>query len=305
MPAHSDHHGHHHHAHHHDHGGDERRVGLAFLVLAGFTLLEVTGGLLSGSLALLADAGHMASDAAALGMSWLALRVGRRPADIERSYGYRRLEVLAAFVNGCTLFVIAGWIVAEAASRIAEPVPVRGMLMLLTAIAGLFANLGVFYILNGANRRNLNIRAAWLHVMGDVLGFAVAILAAIVILFTGWTTVDPILSILVAGLILKSAAGIVRGSGHILLEGTPPGVDPEMLKQDLVATIPAVAEVHHIHAWSLTEEETVVTFHVRTSPDADPASVIPLINQRLKHRFGIAHSTIQVDPGPCPDEQHC
>lgn len=268
-------------------------------------LLEILGGVLSGSLALLADAGHMASDTAALGMSWLALRFGRRPADPERSYGYQRLEVLAAFVNGCALFVVALWIVVEAAFRLGSPVHVQGGLMFVTAVAGLLSNLAVYRILHGANRQNLNIRSAWLHVLGDVLGFVVAILAALVILWTGWTPVDPILSVFVALLILHSAWEVVRSSGHILLEGTPQGFDPEALKADIVASIPAVAEVHHLHIWSLTAEETLATFHVRSTPEADPAALIPEVNRRLKDRFGIAHSTIQVDPGACPDEHHC
>lgn len=312
MPEHSHRHAAHHHGHPHgqDHGhgfetADERRVRLAFLTILGFMLLEILGGLASGSLALLADAGHMASDTAALGMSWFALRIGRRPADPERSYGYQRLEVLAAFVNGCALFLIALWITAEAGWRLGTPVPVAGGLMFATAFAGLLANLAVYRILHGANRKNLNIRSAWLHVLGDVLGFVVTILAALVILWTGWSPVDPILSLLVALLILHSASGIVRSSGHILLEGTPQGFDPEILKADLLAAVPAVAEVHHLHIWSLTAEETLATFHVRSVPDADPADLIPQINQRLKERFGIAHSTIQVDPGACPDEHHC
>ncbi|MBV8651616.1 MAG: cation transporter, partial [Alphaproteobacteria bacterium] len=168
------HHGHGHHGHSHHHGAgttDERRIFAAFLIIAVVMVVEVLGGLLSGSLALLADAGHMVSDAAALGMSWLALRIGKRPADAERSYGYRRFEVLVAFVNGCTLFVIAGWIVIEAARRFLAPHPVLGGTMLAVAVAGLVANLVAFLVLNGGNRNNLNMRSAWLHVLGDLVGF--------------------------------------------------------------------------------------------------------------------------------------
>jgi cobalt-zinc-cadmium efflux system protein len=302
----SDHHGHDHH-HGHSHGAavtDERRIGWAFIIIFIFMLVEVVGGLMAHSLALLADAGHMVSDAAALGMSWAALRLGKRAADAERTYGYKRLEVLVAFVNGCTLFVIAAWIVFEAIRRFAAPQEVLGGTMLVVAIAGLLANIVAFLVLNGGNRENLNMRSAWLHVLGDLLGFVVAIIAAGVILVTGWSPIDPILSILVAVLILKSAAQIVKSSAHILLEGTPPNLDLNALRADLVTVLPGVAEVHHIHAWSLTEERPLVTLHVRCTPGADPRSIIPAINRRLKDRFGITHSTIQVDTGECQDEHH-
>ena len=302
-----DHHGGHRHHHGHSHGAavtDERRIGWAFIIIFIFMLIEVVGGLMAHSLALLADAGHMVSDAAALGMSWAALRLGKRAADAERTYGYKRLEVLVAFVNGCTLFVIAGWIFFEAIRRFAAPQEVLGGTMLVVAIAGLMANIVAFLVLNGGNRENLNMRSAWLHVLGDLLGFVVAIIAAGVILLTGWSPIDPILSVLVALLILKSAAQIVKSSAHILLEGTPPNLDLHVLRADLQTALPAVAEVHHVHAWSLTEEHPLVTLHVRCTPDADPESIIPAINRRLKDRFGITHSTIQVDPGECQDEHH-
>jgi cobalt-zinc-cadmium efflux system protein len=297
------------HRHHqgYSHGSavtDERRMGWAFVIIFIFMLVEVIGGLMAGSLALLADAGHMVSDAAALGMSWVALRLGTRAADTDRTYGYRRLEVLAAFVNGCSLFVIAGWVVFEAIRRFAAPVEVLGGPMLVVAVAGLLANVAAFLVLNGGNRENLNIRSAWLHVLGDLLGFVVAIVAAGVILLTGWSPIDPILSVVVAILILRSAGQIVKSSAHILLEGAPPGLDLRALRADLAAALPAVVEVHHVHAWSLTAEQPMVTLHVRCKPDADPKSIIPDINRRLRTRFGITHSTIQVDHTDCLDEHH-
>jgi cobalt-zinc-cadmium efflux system protein len=297
------------HGHHHGHSHgvgvtDERRIGWAFMIIFSFMLVEAVGGLMAHSLALLADAGHMVSDAAALGMSWAALRLGKRAADAERTYGYRRLEVLVAFVNGCTLFIIAGWIVFEAIRRFLTPMEVHGGTMLVVAIAGLLANIVAFLVLNGGNRENLNMRSAWLHVLGDLLGFVVAIIAAGVILLTSWSPIDPILSVLVALLILKSAAQIVKSSTHILLEGTPANLDLGALRADLATTLLAVAEVHHVHAWSLTEEQPLVTLHVRCTPGADPQSIIPSINRRLRDRFGITHSTIQVDPAECQDERH-
>jgi cobalt-zinc-cadmium efflux system protein len=301
-------HGHagHDHAHHHGAAGstDEWRIGWAFVIIFVFMLVEVAGGLISGSLALLADAGHMVSDAVALAMSWAALRIGKRPADHQRSYGYRRVEVLVAFVNGCTLFVIAGWILFEAVRRFADPVEVLGGTMLVVAIAGLLANIVAFLVLQGGNRANLNMRSAWLHVLGDLLGFVVAIVAAVVILFTGWSPIDPLLSVLVAILILKSAGEIVKSSAHILLEGTPPGFDPGAVRDDLIGAVPAVVEVHHIHAWSITQEQSLVTLHVRCASDCDTTTVVTAINRRLKERFGLKHSTIQIDHEDCEDEHH-
>jgi cobalt-zinc-cadmium efflux system protein len=313
-PGHDDHRhhgGHEHHGHHHHHGHghaggltDERRVAGAFIIIFAFMFIEAAGGLISGSLALLADAGHMVSDAVALGMSWAAFRIGRRPADPDRSYGYQRFEVLVAYSNGCTLIVIAVWIVFEAARRFAAPIEVLGGPMLAVAVAGLAANIAAFAILNGGNRDNLNIRSAWLHVLGDLLAFIAAIVAAAIILWTGWSPIDPILSVLVAALILKSASEIVKSSAHVLLEGTPPGLDLRALPADLTASVPGIADVHHVHAWSISAEQPMVTLHVRCKPDADPAAVIQAINHRLKDRFGVTHSTIQIDPADCTDEEH-
>ena len=258
--------------------------------------IEVGGGLIAGSLALLADAGHMVSDAAALGMSWTAIRVGKRPADASRSYGYRRLEVLVAFVNGCALFVVAGWIVFEAVRRFSAPVPVLGGTMLIVAVAGLLANIVAFLILNGGNRANLNMRSAWLHVLGDLVGFIVTIIAAGIILETGWSLIDPILSVLVALMILRGAYGVVRESSHILLEGTPSNLSADAMRGDLLAAIPAIADVHHIHIWSLTAEQPVVTLHVRCVSDNDASRIMTAVNQRLREKFGVAHATIQIDP---------
>ncbi|HXC54758.1 MAG TPA: cation diffusion facilitator family transporter [Rhizomicrobium sp.] len=296
-------HSHDHSGHSHTHGiSDARRIGWAFVIIFVFMLVEGAGGIVAGSLALLADAGHMVSDAAALGMSWLAIHIGRRPADAARSFGYRRLEVLAAFVNGCTLFVIAAWILIEAGLRLRAPTPVLGGAMLGVAVAGLLANLGAFFVLNGGSKENLNMRSAWLHVLGDVLGFVVAIVAAGVILATGWYPIDPILSVLVALLILRSAWQIVNASAHILLEGTPAHLDADVLASDLIASVPGVADVHHVHIWSLTSEQPHVTLHARCQSQGHDARIIAGINARLKAKHGIAHSTIQIDVEDCADE---
>ncbi|MDR3377452.1 MAG: cation diffusion facilitator family transporter [Verrucomicrobiae bacterium] len=293
--------------HPHDHDGhrhaagvtDERRIAWAFFLIFSFMIVEVAGGLISGSLALLADAGHMVSDAAALGLSWWAFRLGKRRADARRSYGYKRMETLVAFVNGLALFMITGWIIYEAVRRFAQPAPVLGKTMLMVAIAGLLANIAAFFVLHSGNRENLNLRSAWLHVLGDLLGFMVAIVAAVIIMLTGWFKIDPLLSVLIALLILKSAAGIIKSSGHILLEGSPSGIDEAALKQDLLENVADLAEVHHIHTWSLTGEQALVTMHVRAKPGCDALPLVPAVNERLKQQFGISHATIQIDSTDC------
>jgi len=292
------------HGHHHAAGADERRVAWAFAIITAFVAIEIAGGVIASSLALLADAGHMVSDAVALGMSWAALRIGRRPADLLRSYGYRRLEVLVAFANGCTLFIITAWIAFEAAWRLATPRPVLGGPMLAVATAGLIANAAAFLVLSGGRRSNLNVRSAWLHVLGDLLGFGITMLAASIIMLTGWSRADPILSLLIALLIARSALEIVRSSSHILLEGTPIGLDVASVRADLAGALPGIQDVHHVHAWSLTEEQSFITLHVRVTADADLDSLVPAISHRLEDRFGIRHSTIQVDHSECTDERH-
>jgi cobalt-zinc-cadmium efflux system protein len=295
-------HGHSHAGHNHLHGvTDQRRIGWAFLIIALFMIVEVVGGVLSGSLALLADAGHMVSDAAALGFSWAAMHYGRRPATAQLSYGYKRLEILAAFVNGCALFVIAAWIIVEAVQRFFAPVHVAGGMMLAVAFAGLASNIAAFFILHGGNRENLNLRGAWLHVLGDMLGSAAAIVAAGVILLTNWTPIDPILSVFVALIVLKSAWGIVRSSAHILLEGTPDGLSLADIKADLEANVAEVRDAHHIHAWSITAEQHLLTLHVHPTQGTAARDVVSAVQSRLAERFNVVHVTVQVEEDACVD----
>ena len=300
--GHSHAHGHSHAGHNHAHGVmDQRRIGWAFLVTAAFMLVEVVGGLMSGSLALLADAGHMVSDATALGFSWAAMHYGRRPATAQLSYGYKRLEILAAFVNGCALFVIAGGIIVEAIQRFFSPVHVAGGMMLVVAIMGLLSNIVAFLVLHGGNRQNLNLRGAWLHVMGDMLSSVAAIAAAGVILLTGWTPIDPLLSVFVAVVVLRSAWGIVKSSAHILLEGTPEGLSLADIKADLEANLAEVQNAHHIHAWSITGEQHMLTLHVHPTEGAIARDVVTAVQRRLAERFDIAHVTVQIEEDFCID----
>jgi len=265
-------------------------------------LAEVIGGVLSGSLALLADAGHMLTDTVSLFLAWLAARMARRPADTLRSYGYHRVQILAAFSNGVFFIFLVGWIVYEAVQRILEPVQVLGGIMLVVAALGLGVNLLAFYLLHGAGKQNLNVRAALLHVLGDLLGSAAAIIAAVVILGTGWMAIDPILSVFVAVLILRSAWMVVKESTHILLEGTPQDVDVERLQTALIDAIPCVRDVHHVHVWSLTPEHPLLTLHVNVDEGTDPTQVLQRVKTVLAEQFHIHHSTIQVEPDHCVDE---
>lgn len=293
----------HHHGHGHHHGTNMRAVGLAALLTGGFMLAELAGGIVSGSLALIADSGHMLTDFAALSMAWLAFRMARRPADAHRTYGFDRLTVLAAFANGIALFAIAAWIMVEAARRLAEPHEIMSGLMLAVAVTGLVVNLVALRILAGADRSNLNLRAALLHVMGDLLGSVGAIVAALTILWTGWTPIDPLLSVLVALIILRSAWAVVRDSGHILLEGAPRGFDAAAVAADLRAEITGLADVRHLHAWSISEERPMVTLEAVLAPGAGAEAVRSRIKARLATRFGFDHATVEVVPAEDGDER--
>jgi cobalt-zinc-cadmium efflux system protein len=273
------------------------------LILTGsFMVAEIIGGLLSGSLALLADAGHMFTDTVSLFLAWFAARMARKPADTLRSYGYHRVQILAAFSNGVFFILIVGWIMYEAVQRIMNPVEVMGDIMLVIAGLGLIVNLLAFFILHGAGGKDLNIRAALLHVLGDLLGSVAAITAAMIILGTGWMPIDPILSVFVALLILRSAWMVVKESTHILLEGTPQDIDIENLRQAIVDAVPCVRDVHHVHVWSLTPEHPLLTLHVNVEDDIDSTEVLQRVKSVLADRFHIQHSTIQVETTHCVDE---
>lgn len=290
--------------HGHDHGTgnlNERRLFWAGLLTFATMLAEAVGGIVSGSLALLADAGHMLTDSAALALAWLAVKFARRPADWKRTYGFDRFEVLAAFTNGLALFFISIAIAYEAVVRLFEPIPVMGTTMLVIATVGLAINVVTLLILRQGGRGNLNVRAALLHVVSDLLGSVAAIAAAIVILWTGWTPIDPLLSILITFLILRSAWLITKDAGHILLEGAPGNVDIREVQKDLEATIPAVRSVHHVHAWSLSEDRCLMTLHALVADAAPPEIVAAAIKARLKECFGVVHATVEIEHAACAD----
>jgi cobalt-zinc-cadmium efflux system protein len=272
------------------------------LLTGGFMVAEIVGGLLSGSLALIADAGHMATDAASLLLAWFAFRLSRRPADGARSYGFYRAEILAAFVNGLAMIALVIWIAYEAVTRFFQPVEVLGGLMLAVAAAGLLVNIAAFALLHGGAGDNLNIKGAAVHVMGDLLGSVAAIAAAGIILWTGWMPIDPLLSLLVALLVLRSAWFITKQSAHILMEGTPNDLDLTEMRKDLCGHVEGVEDVHHLHAWSLTQERPVVTLHARISEAADGDKVLRDINTRLAEVFSVSHATVQIERKSCEGE---
>jgi cobalt-zinc-cadmium efflux system protein len=331
--------------------GSERRLLIAAALTMVTLVAEAVGGWLSGSLALLADAGHMLVDASALLLAWLGAWLARRPADARRSFGYARTEVLAGFVNALTMILLVLWIGWEAVQRIRDPAPILSGLMLVVAVAGLVVNLVVLKVLGGhahghdhvhahhhgdgnrhghahgesyahashraqgeghahavghaAGERDLNVQGARLHVIGDLLGSVAAIIAALVVRYTGWTVADRILSLLVAVLILASAWRLMRRSANILLEGVPDGIDLAQVSAFLAGSHPAVRDVHHLHVWSLGQGRRMATFHVRTAPHAQWREVTERMRTNLRERFGIDHATIQVEPdGPddCVDE---
>lgn len=290
------------HDHSHAHlpqDANARRLLIAFSVTAIFMLLEVIGGIISGSLALLADAGHMLTDAAALLVALLAVQFARRPPDTHRTFGWLRLTTLAAFVNALALVVITLFIFWEAIMRFRHPEPVAGGLMLTIAFAGLVANLLSFWVLHrGSEEKNLNVRAAALHVMGDLLGSVGAIIAALVILWTGWTPVDPILSVLVSALVLRSAWRLLKESVNELLEGAPRSVDIAALKRKLSRAVPEVRDIHHVHIW-LVGEKPLMTLHVRVVPPHDHDALLGRIHHFLAHEYQIAHATVQMEYQPC------
>jgi len=280
------------------HSTDQGRTVRALLITFMVFLFEVRGGLYTGSLALLADAG-LCSPMSRRG-AYLAGDARRAP-DPRRSYGYRRFEVLAALANASTLFVVAGGIVIEAMRRVDNPPAVLAGPMLAIAVLGLVANGLVLFMLHGGSTRNLNLRGAYLDVLGDLLGAVAAISAAVVILASGWMLISPLLSVPVAVLILGSAWRLVRDAIHVLLEGARRDFDSDALAADLVTTLADVENVHHVHAWSLTPGYPLVTLHVRVRDGGDAHDALRDIKRKLARDYGIEHATVQIETGPCVD----
>lgn len=301
-------HGHDHsHGHGHDHAptvtaDSEKRVKFAMYLTGGFMLAEVVGGLIAGSLALLADAGHMLSDTVSLALALGAFRLGHRAATRKLTFGYARFQVLAAFVNGLTLIVIAVAILIAAIKRLWLPSDVLAGPMLAIAVLGLVVNIVAFWVLHKGDQENLNLRGALLHVMGDLLGSVAAIAASIIIMTTGWNEADPLLSLLAAVLILRGAWVLVKRSGHTLLEGTPEHLDHADIDAGLLA-LEGVESVHDLHLWELTPQSPVASLHVVVATGAVATEVQQRVQSYLRDEHKISHATVQLEGEAC--EQGC
>jgi cobalt-zinc-cadmium efflux system protein len=293
------------HAHEHSQGaegdGRSRKLMVAFALTVLMMLAEAAGGIWSGSLALLADGGHMMVDALALLLAVVGARMATRPADARRSYGYGRMEVLVGFVNALSQFVLVAWIIYEAVTRLMHPGPILSGPMFVVALVGLIVNALVLRTLHGHAHDDVNLAGASLHVLGDLLGSLAAVLAALAIRWFGWLWADPVLSILVSLLILNGAWRLLRQSSHILLEGVPDGMDCGQVEEALRSADPAIRDVHHLHVWQLASGSRMATLHAELHEDASSAQALTSIKRLLRERFGIQHVTVQVDPGDCQD----
>jgi len=275
--------------------GDRRRaLTVAVALTASFTVFEVVAGFLTGSLALLADAGHMVTDVGSLAMALTAFWLAGQPATRVHSFGFKRAEVLAALANGVTLVVIAIWIFIEAARRFSEPPEILGGWMLAVAAVGLIVNIVVALVLLGPRRGNLNLEAAFRHVLGDLAGSVGAIVAAAVIITTGWLYADALASVLIAILILFSSWAVLRESVHILMEGAPPGIDVGAVETRLQA-VPGVLRTHDLHLWTITSGFLALSAHLVTADAAGGLQARCAAERVLHDEFGIEHSTLQVE----------
>jgi cobalt-zinc-cadmium efflux system protein len=288
----------HHHGHAHgvtlDTARDRRLLGAALALIVLLMAGEVVAGLLAHSLALLADAGHMLTDAAALAMAVGAALMAERPARGRWTWGFRRLEVLAAQVNGATLLVLGVWIVYSAVRRLVSPPEVHGSVVLAVALVGVAVNLAATALLSRASRDSINIRGAFLHVATDLAAFVGTALAGLLVLVTGWNRFDPVASLLVAALMFWAALGLLRDSGRILLELAPREVDPTEVGR-AIASVDDVVEAHDLHVWTVTSGFPALSAHVLCRPEADCHAVRRQIELMLHDRFGLEHTTLQVD----------
>jgi cobalt-zinc-cadmium efflux system protein len=288
----------------HDHGTTairhERPLWWAFGLTVTFLVAEVIGAWLTNSLALLSDAAHMATDALALVIALLAVRLSRRPADARRTFGYARFEALGALVNGLLLFCVAGYILWEAVGRIRQPPGVASSGMLVVAAVGLIVNLIAMRLLRAGSGENLNLKGAYLEVWSDMLGSIAVIVAAVVIHFTGWAIVDPILAVAIGLWVLPRTWTLLRDATHVLLNGVPPQVDLETVR-GVLSNVGGAEEVHDLHVWSLGSQRISLTAHVVLAEGSDHESVRRQMNRALSAYFGIEHSTLQIETRRCTD----
>jgi len=295
--GHHHHHGHGHdhgHAHAHDDGGNARRLVVVLVLTALYMLAEAIGGWFSHSLALIADAGHMLSDVAALGLSLFAVWISRRPPTPTRSYGYHRTEILAALANAATLIGISVWVCIEAYRRLHEPPEVHGRMVMAIAAGGFLINLAGMWVLSGGRASNLNIRGAWLHVATDALGNIGTVAAGAAVAYLGWMWADPVASVIIAALVCWSAWALLVESLDVLMEGTPSGIDPTKVR-DALGTVQGVEAVHDLHIWSITSGRVSLSAHIAVDGSRPDREVLPELCAKLSEEFGITHVTLQLE----------
>jgi len=281
-------------SHDHSRTKDQRALALALALIVAFMGFEVATGIIAGSLALLADAGHMLTDALALAGALVAARLAVRRPGGPWTFGLGRVEILAAQANGITLFVVGVWVVYGAIRRLVAPPDVRGGVVLVVALVGIAVNLVATFVLSRADRERLNVRGAFLHVATDLAAFVGTAIAGALVLLTGWDRWDPIAGLLVAALMLRSAWSLLRESGRIFMEASPAGLDPQAVARELAADAD-VAEVHDLHVWTVTSGFPALAAHVLVSPDADCHAARRRLQHVLEERFHLHHVTLQVD----------
>jgi len=295
-------------AHHHAAGIGERRLAFSLLGTILFVAIEIGVGLWANSLVLISDAGHNFTDAMALALSWYGLRVARRPANAMRTYGYHRVGILAAFINSVTLCVLAIWLLKEAFLRLLHPEPVAGVPVIIVAAIALLVNTVIAVGLHRASQHSLNVRSAFLHMVGDAVASIGVILAGVLIAVTKWTLIDPLVSIGISGLIAWSSWGIIRDSLNVLLEGTPRGLNVEEMTRHMLA-VPGVSDVHDLHVWTIGDGMTALSCHLivdKEKIDQAP-DVVRETKQMLATRYSVGHATIETECGGCgqPAEPYC
>lgn len=297
----------HNHNHSHAHNANKKALTISFILISGFMFVEFIGGYLTNSLALISDAGHMLSDAVALGLSLSALIVGARAATPSKTYGYKRFEILAALLNGLVLILLAIFIFKEAIDRLSEPPHVIGKGMMIISIIGLLINIIVAWILHskGSTEENLNVRSAFLHVIGDLLSSVGAIIAAILIMLFGWYIADPIASMIVSLLVLYSGWHVLKESVNILMEAKPANIDFNEVT-NLLKSVNGVEDIHDLHIWMITSDFTAMTVHLHVKPDVDRDIILGKVKRSVFEKYGIKHVTVQIEGKQlCPYDEAC
>jgi len=297
---------HHHHEEEHLNSVTTRPLKITLVLVLVIMVAEVIGGLLSNSLALLSDAGHMLTDALALGLSLFAMNLARRPATATRTYGYHRAEIMAALVNGTVLVLVSVFIFYEAYQRFNTLPAVKSPLMLAVAVIGLVANLISMFLLKRGSQKSINIKAAFWHIIGDTLSSVGVIIAGVIIFFTGWYIADPILAVVIGIVILWGAVRIVRESVDILLESVPPHVEIEKVSA-AVKAVPGVADLHDIHIWTITSGIYALSAHLSIADQtvSQSCDIVTKVNQVLAENFNITHTTLQLECESCPTGLIC